>query len=211
VAQIVTGPLGLNDMYIRGTNIFVVGRNGHFLRVSASHWDKIDQPFRSDLYSVCGSDQAIYACGVGGVVLEYRESECRRINIDCSFDLTSIWCNSDGSVFGAGGRDENGVLVDVTTKTVHVLPSRIYSLSGRSTTEIYGVDWLGVAWLWDGMRATRLPISDQLPACCLSRSGDAVIIGGENGIAAKHDRQFNLIPFALDSSFLNAHNTVISD
>jgi hypothetical protein len=202
VSATVAAPSGLYDMCTKGSNIFVVGINGEFLRVAAKALQSINHPIRSHLYSVYGTDTAIYACGANGVVLRYADSVCQQIDSGCKIDLNSIWCGSDGALLALGGTGDEGFLVEINDGKIHQLPSRQFFLNGFSATEVYGVDWDGASWLWDGAGLKRLPLSDQMLAYCLSRSGNGLAIGGDDSIAIKEENGFRIIPVTLDPSFL---------
>jgi hypothetical protein len=193
---------GLNDMFVKASEIFVVGINGGFLKFASDSWDRIANPFLSDLYSVAGSSSDVYACGAGGLVVRYDGSICRAIDLECRFDFTSVSCSHDGATWAAGGEGELGVLADLSEGRIHALPSRLQFIRTVSASEVYGVDLDGIVWQWNGREAVRLPISGEFHAVCLGRSIEALAIGGRDAVAVNEDGRFRVIPMHLEPSFL---------
>lgn len=198
-----TGFTGLNEMYIREAEIFAVGIKGGFLRFSLGTWDRINHSFADNLYSVSGAGNSIYACGANGLILEYDGSICRKIDVNCQCDFTSISCTKDGAVYAVGGQNETGFMVDLISGHVYSLPSRLQFIKSVSSYEIYGVDLDGVVWAWDGIHAKKIANCNGMEAISLSRSDNVLAIGGRNAIAIKDDEIFRVIPVLLDSSFLD--------
>lgn len=195
-------PFGLNDMCSQSSDLIAAGIDGQFIRITENTWESISNSVQNDLYSVCGVNSSVYACGRGGVILRYLDGVCQQIKVSCDIDFTSLWSSKDGEVFVVGGEEEDGVLVDVNRNKVYSLPSRQYSLWGLSKTELYGIDLDGQIWIWNGEKATRNPISDQIYGHCISRSRAGLVIGGEDIIAIKEKDHFRIIPVNLDPAFL---------
>ncbi len=196
-------PQGLNDLYVRGQEMFAVGIDGGFFRYAAGRWERIQHPCQSHLYSISATDEAVYACGAAGVILRYADSRCQQVKVNCDFDFTSISCGKDGAIFAAGGQRENGVLVEVSKSRVHVLSSRQQDIRTLARTKVYGIDWDGITWVWDGRQTSPVTIGSNFHALCLTRSGPFAI-GGRDRIAIEHQDALRTIPLTLDASFLDA-------
>jgi hypothetical protein len=194
-------PRGLNDLYVRGPEILAVGVDGGFFRYVSGSWERIQHPFQSHLYSISATDEAVYACGAAGVILRYTDSRCEQVKVDGNYDFTSISCTKDGAIFAAGGQGESGVLVEVDKNRIHDLSSRQQVIRALARNKVYGIDWDGVIWVWEGRQSSPISIDSGFHALCLSRSGPFAI-GGRDQIAIEHQDALRTVPLTLDASFL---------
>jgi hypothetical protein len=153
------------------------------------------------LYSISATDEAVYACGAAGVILRYTDSRCEQVKVDGNYDFTSISCTKDGAIFAAGGQGESGVLVEVDKNRIHDLSSRQQVIRALARNKVYGIDWDGVIWVWEGRQSSPISIDSGFHALCLSRSGPFAI-GGRDQIAIEHQDALRTVPLTLDASFL---------
>lgn len=199
IATSAIAPYAWDDFCVKGSEVFAVGMSGAFARFSQENWHRIENDTNVYLHSVATADSAVFACGDKGVLLEYNNSICRRVDLGCEATLTSVRA-SDGNLFAAGFQEESGVLLEVSTSKAHPLPTRPAFITVVSPIEVYIVDWLEQAWIWDGKFSIKLPLGGLTGVSSINRLGDTVIFGGRDAITIKEGATFKKIPLNLDSS-----------
>lgn len=196
-----SGTSGVNDCCVIDSNLYTVGLKGGISRYDGHSWNTISNEDHNALYSIDKAGQAAYACGSNGIVLKVNNDSSEKIPIDFDGDLNTICCCADGQVFAAGGRQNDGVIVDILSNHSFGLSTRPGFIRAMNGTDVWIVDWQGSVWRWDGATAKSFQLPNEMSAFCLGRRKQ-LVFGGLDSIAIYDERSVDYIPLDLDSSFL---------
>ena len=199
------GPFGLNDCYMTGNCMYVVGSRGTISLYDKSVWRSIPSHSNDSLYSIHGSGNLTFACGVNGSLYSIQGNTAVRMEIDGIFDFTSIYCTRAGDAYIAGGRDQVGVLNVPSRNSVRTFPFRPSFVRTSPDDTVLLANWTGELWRIEDGVLLRVNISHSRipPIFCSTRNADVVAFGGQDAMVLMDQQDnYNIVHLDLDPGFL---------
>lgn len=214
-----------------GGPVFVAGEGGALARwTEGSGWDVFDAGFEgTTFYGVWGaSPDDVWAVGgpyagapvdrqVGDVILHFDGTAWSRVSVpalemkpaSAQKNLFKVWGASADRVFVVGS---GGLVLHYDGTTWTSQPSGfssepLFTVIGRSATDVYAVGGLGSAVLahWDGNTWSPIPVPDQAPPVIQglwTAPGQPVVVAGYYGFFAIYDgKEWAVTPPTTDLAF----------
>ncbi len=119
--------------------VIAVGDAGTVVRRQGEKWETTQIP-EVQLRSIWGaSDGALYAVGLGGVLLKIEEGRWKTLNSDCYEDLWSIWGGQPKQIFAVGNRKTIVSFDGVRAKESVVGRAHFRDVAGDGTAQAWAV------------------------------------------------------------------------
>jgi hypothetical protein len=179
-----TGAALNGAIWTHGSGIAMApGPAGTVLRYDGSSWSPLATGSPALLHAVWGSSPAdVWAGGTGGTLLHYDGTAWTPVPSGTSGTVRRIWGTSAALVFAVADESSGSQVLrydGAAWQTVHASVNRLWSIHGRTATDVYAVGEAGTIVRWDGQQwhAESSSTAEALTDVWASPEGDVFAVG----------------------------------